>query len=257
MSKIAGVANLRVLGIFTPLMYLPPERERETSMGAFGPTEAAIRRVMAHEQVIEIGLRVKDDELAQAIVDLSRTARRELLSVGVTPSFTEEVASTYEMILTQHLMPEIASRLNRNAATRLILSREEVGDGSASELEGPELRRLTGLCWSRSDFARIGVSVRSRFDPEGRNAEKVFATEVIGQDPVNGNLLEIALGRVASPAPEASSPEQDWFAARIGHAARLRGVSLPEPVWCPELRFGYRLYEAPQTDQVDGDPEPV
>ena len=226
-------------------------------MGALGLTEAAIRRVMAHDQVIEIGLRIEDDELAQAIVDLSRTARRELFSVGVTPSFTEEVASTYEMILTQHLMPEIAARLNRDTETRLILSREEVGDGSASELEGPEFRRLTGLCWSRSDFARIGASVRSRFDPDGANAEKVFATEVIGQDPVNGNLLEIALGRVASPVPEETSPEADWFAARISHAANLRGVSLPEPVWSPEMRFGFRSDHSLPQDQGDGDPEPV
>ena len=222
-------------------------------MGALGLTETAMMRVRAHDQVIEIGLRIEDAELAQAIVDLSRTARRELLSIGVTPSYTEEVASSYEMILTQHLMPEIAARLNRGAETPLILSREEVGDGSAARLEGAELRRLTGQCWSLSDFARVGAAVRSRYDPDGLNAAKVFATEVIGQDPCNGNLLEIALGRVAHPAREEPSPEEDWFAARILHAGRMRGVEGAGPVWTPELRFGSR----PPSPEADQDPEPV
>lgn len=226
-------------------------------MGALGLTESAIQRIRAHDQVIEIALRIGDDELAQAIVDLSRTGRRELLSIGLIPAFTEAEASSYEMILTQHLMPEIAARLNGGAQAPLILSREEVGDGSASRLEAGELRRLTGQCWSRSDFARIGAAVRARFDPDGRNAGKVFATEVIGQEPCNGNLLEIALGRVAAPVVSDPSAAEDWFAERILHAARLRGVERPVPVWTPEMRFGFRPEPAEPTQPEPGDPEPV
>lgn len=226
-------------------------------MGALGLTEAAIQRIRAHEQVIEIGLRIEDDELAQAIVDLSRTARRELFSIGMIPSYTEQIASSYEMILTQHLMPEISARLISGAETPLILSREEVGDGSASRLDAGGLRRLTGQCWSRSDFARIGAAVRARFDPDGVNSGKVFATEVIGQEPCNGNLLEIALGRVAAPIMSDPSSAQDWFAERILHAARLRGLERPSPVWTPEMRFGFRPAPADVAEPEPGDPEPV
>jgi hypothetical protein len=221
-------------------------------MSAIGLTETAIRRIRSHELVIEIGLRVEDDELAQAIVDLSRTARRELLGIGLIPAFTEAEASSYEMILTQHLMPEIAARLSRGSPAPLMLSREETGDGSLTGVSGAELRRLTGLCWSRSEFARIGAAVRTRFDPDGRKADKVFATEVIGQEPANGNLLEIALGRAAPPELPAPTREQDWFADRILEAGRLRGLDRPGPVWTPELRF----WPSVQPEETAG-PEPV
>lgn len=226
-------------------------------MGVTGLTEAAIRRIRAHEQVIEIGLRIEDDELAQAVVDLSRTARRELLSVGMIPSYTEPLASSYEMILTQHLMPEIASRLMRRANTPLVLSRDEIGDGSTAEISPAELRRLTGQCWSRSDFGRIGAAVRARFDPDGRNVDKVFATEVIGQEPCNGNLLEIALGRAAAPESPSPSAEEDWFAERMIHAGRLRGLERPAPVWTPEMRFAPRGSPLVDREPEPGDPEPV
>lgn len=221
-------------------------------MGAIGLTEAAIRRIRSQELVIEIALRITDDELAQAVVDLSRTARRELLGIGLIPSYTEAEVTSYEMLLTQHLMPEIAARLNRGADAPLILSRDEVGDGSASRIDGAELRRLTGLCWSRTDFARIGAAVRARFDPDGAKADKVFATEVIGQEPAKGNLLEIALGRAAPPVGPDPAREEDWFAERILHAGRLRGLEPPLPVWTPQMRFGFR----PDPEEPSG-PEPV
>jgi len=217
-------------------------------MRSFGPTEAAISVIKSHEQVIEIALRINDDELAQAVVDLARTARREFLGIGFTSAFTEAQVSGYEMLLTQHLMPEISARLNRNAQTPLILSRDELGDGSTARLEGGELRRLTGLCWSRTDFARIGAVVRTRFDPDEVMTGKVFATEVIGQEPSNGNLLEIALGRVAPPVHQDPTREQDWFAERILRAGRLRGLEKPSLVWSPEMRPALDLerYEAPE-----------
>lgn len=221
-------------------------------MNAIGLTETAIRRIRSQEQVIAIALRIADDELAQAVVDLSRTARRELLGIGLIPAYTEAEVTSYEMLLTQHLMPEIAARLNRDATTPLILSREETGDGSVSRLSGAELRRLTGLCWARTDFARIGAAVRARFDPDGLKAEKVFATEVIGREPASGNLLEIALGRVAAPTEAELTREADWFAALILHAGRLRGLEAPSPIWTPEMRFGSR----PGPDEAPG-PEPV
>ena len=206
-------------------------------MSVMGQTETAIRRIRSHELVIEIGLRVENEELAQAVADLSRTARRELLGIGLIPAFTEAEASSYEMLLTQHLMPEIAARLSRGSPVPLMLSREETGDGSLTGLTGAELRRLTGLCWARTDFARIGAAVRARFDPKGLKVDKVFATEVIGQEPANGNLLEIALGRAAAPGLPDPRPDQDWFANRILEAGRLRGLDRPGQAWAPELRF--------------------
>lgn len=226
-------------------------------MRSLGLTEAAIRRIRAHEQVIEIALRIENDELAQAIIDLSRTARRELLTIGMISTYTEQYASSYEMILTQHLMPEIASRLILGAQTPMLLSREEVGDGSTARLGPGDLRRLTGQCWSRSDFGRIGAVVRARLDPDGRNADKVFATEVIGQEPCNGNLLEIALGRVATPDMQPPSFSEDWFAERILHAGRLRGLDPPRPIWTPEMRFGYRSFPIGETEPETTSPEPV
>lgn len=225
-------------------------------MGALGLTETAIKRIRAHEQVIEIGLRIDDEELAHAVLDLSRTARREMVAIGLIPSFTEQRASSYEMILTQHLMPEIASRLN-GTQTRLILSREEVGEGSASGTSGAELRRMIGVCWSSCDFARIGSAVRVRFDPDGKNAGRVFATEVIGQDPCNGNLMEMALSRVAAPTETDPSAETDWIGARIMAAGRLRGLERPGPVWSPGMNFGPGGREEPATDPDLIGPEPV
>ena len=159
--------------------------------------------------------------------------------IEVIPSYTEESVSSYEMALTQHLMPEIASRLNSASDAPLILSRDEIGDGSASRLDPAALRKFTGQCWSRCDFARIGVAARERFDPDDANAGKVFAAEVIGREPCNGNLLEIALGRVAAPAVPDPSSQEDWFAERILHASRLRGLRRPVLVWTPEMRFGF------------------
>lgn len=226
-------------------------------MGVLGRVQQTVERLRSHEQVIEIGLRIENDELAQAVVDLARTGRRELFTIGIIPAFAEPEASSYEMVLTQHLMPEIAARLNRGSGTPLILSREEVGDGSTSRLEDQELRRLTGLCWSRCDFSRIGTAVRARCDPHGVNAGKVFATEVIGQEPVNGNLLEIALGRVAKPVMPDPSAQEDWFAERILHAGRLRGLESPGPVWRPAMRVAPPAEPQERHDQDGVGPEPV
>jgi hypothetical protein len=202
-----------------------------------GRTAGSLERIQAHEQVIDITLRIADDELGQAIVDLSRTARRELLRIGMTPSYVEVEVSSYEMLLTQHLMPEIAARLSRGAQAPLMLSREELGDGSPSRFSDTELRRVTGACWSRTDFARIGAVVRARFDPDGSQSGRVFATEVIGQEPCNGNILEIALSR-AAPAVTAPTRETDWFADRILRAGQFRGVETPLPFWTPHMQIG-------------------
>jgi hypothetical protein len=78
----------------------------------------------------------------------------------------------------------------------------------------------------------------------------VFATEGLGQEPANGNLLEIALGRVARPTDPEPTAGEDWFAERALHAGRLRGLERPGPVWTPEMRFGFL---PPETEE----PEPV
>jgi hypothetical protein len=210
-----------------------------------------LERIQAHEQVIEIALRIADDELAQAIVDLSRTARRELMRIGLTPSYVEAEVSSYEMLLTQHLMPEIASRLSRGGPAPLILSREEMGDGSPARLPDMELRRIIGACWSRTDFSRIGTIVRARFDPDGSQSGRVFASEVIGHEPSNGNIVEIALSRAAPPANPEPTPDTDWFADRILRTGRFRGIETPSLVWTPQMR----LRTEPST--TVSEPEPV
>jgi hypothetical protein len=220
-------------------------------MTGIGITAGALERIQAHEQVIEITLRIADDELAQAIVDLSRTARRELLRIGLTPSYVEAEVSSYEMLLTQHLMPEVASRLSRGGQAPLMLSREEMGDGSPSRLSDADLRRITGACWSRTDFSRIGTIVRARFDPDGMQSGRVFATEVIGQEPCNGNIVEIALSRAAPPAGPEPTPETDWFADRILRTGRFRGLESPTLVWTPQMRI------APAPPITMSEPEPV
>jgi len=213
-------------------------------------TAGSLERIRAHEQVINITLRITDDELAQAIVDLSRTARRELLRIGLTPSYVEAEVSSYEMLLTQHLMPEIAARLSRGAQAPLMLSREELGDGSPSRFSDAELRRVTGACWSRTDYSRIGAVVRARFDPDGEQSGRVFATEVIGQEPCNGNIVEIALSR-AAPAATAPTRDADWFADRILRAGEFRGLETPLPFWTPDMQIG----TVPESST--NEPEPV
>lgn len=220
-------------------------------MSGYGITVGALDRIRAHEQVIEITLRISDDELAQAIVDLSRTARRELLRIGLIPAFSQTEVTGHEMLLTQHLMPEIAARLSRGGPVQLMLSRDEIGDGSPARIPDAELRRVTGSCWSRTDFARIGAIVRSRFDPDGAQAGQVFATEVIGQEPCNGNIVEIALGRAAPPVAADPTPEEDWFAHRILQSGRLRGLETPHPVWTSRMRVGFGA----ETDTAE--PAPV
>jgi hypothetical protein len=199
-------------------------------------TDEAIRRLHAHDLVIRIALRIPEEELARAILDLARTARREMTVMGFSPAYTETPVTGYEMMLTQHVMPEIAARLSAGSHTPLILSRDEIGDGRISGMSDRELRRLAGLCWSKSDFGRIGAAVRARFDPKGSQEDQVFATEVIGQEPSNGNLLEIALARAAPPFDLSPTAGSDWFADRILNAGKLRGLPDPLPYWTPDLR---------------------
>jgi hypothetical protein len=205
-------------------------------MGQFRVTDEAIRRLHAHDLVIRIALRIPDEELARAILDLARTARREMSVMGFSPAYTEAPVTGYEMMLTQHVMPEIAARLSADSPTPLIRSKDELGDGRICRMSAAELRRVAGLCWSKSDFGRIGAAVRSRFDPSGSQADQVFATEVIGQEPSNGNILEIALTRAAPVSVPEPTRKTDWFADRILTTARARGVTDPLPYWTPELR---------------------
>lgn len=200
-------------------------------------TDGAIDRIRAHDQVIRIALRVPNEELAHAILDLARTARREMTMIGFSPAYVEMPVSGYETMLTQSVMPEIAARLNVSGQAPLIRSREEIGDGRILRVSGPELRRVAGLCWSRSDFARIGAAVRSRFDPDGVKAGQVFATEVIGQEPSNGNILEIALTRCVPPSALSQARNSDWFAERILASGRMRGLEVPVPYWTVLMRM--------------------
>lgn len=213
-------------------------------------TDEAIRRLHAHDLVIRIALRIPDEELARAVLDLARTARREMSVMGFSTSYTETPVTGYEMMLTQHVMPEIAARLSAGSPTPLIRSRDEIGDERFSRWSDRELRRISGLCWSKSDFGRIGAAVRARFDPKGSQEDQVFATEVIGQEPSNGNLLEIALARAAPPSDQTPTPGSDWFADRVLNAGRLRGLPAPLPFWTPDLR-------QPLPALPEKDPEPT
>jgi len=223
-------------------------------MGNFRVTDEAIRRLHAHDLVIRIALRVTDEELARAVLDLARTARREMSVMGFSPAYTEAPVTGYEMMLTQHVMPEMAARLSAGSPTPLIRSRDELGDGRVCRMSGAELRRVAGLCWSKSDFGRIGAAVRSRFDPQGAQADQVFATEVIGQEPSNGNILEIALTRAAPVCGPPLNRKTDWFADRILTAARSRDLPAPLPYWTPLMRLPLPALpkDAPDPDPVPG-----
>ena len=141
-------------------------------MGAIGLTEAAIRRIRSQELVIEIALRITDDELAQAVVDLSRTARRELLGIGLIPSYTEAEVTSYEMLLTQHLMPEIAARLNRGADASAFV-REMIQGPYADDAD--TLTRFSSLLSGELDPGPAGR--QAAVDAAQR------AVEIMGDDP--------------------------------------------------------------------------
>lgn len=180
-----------------------------------------------HNRIISMSISCEKDELSHAVLDLARTARRELLRIGVTDKYSEEKPSSYNSFLLQVVLPDLARRLCSASQTHLLLTRDEIGNGRMRELGDQDLRRILGGAWMRCDFSRIGRLVRQACDPLGQEKGRLFATEVIGREPCNGNILEIALSRYAQPLPENITEDRDPFAWRIAEVARQR-ISLPE-----------------------------
>lgn len=191
-------------------------------------------------RVTDIAFRVSDSELAHAVLDLSRTARRELSDCGFADHFTFNPPSGHREILLQNIMPEIARRLNAGSDATLMLTHEEGRSGPMSGVKGQELRRLVGSCWERSGFDHVGQEIREILGSRFASGDKIFATEVLGTDPREGNLLEIALGRCVAPDANLMARWADPFAERIVSAGHDMGLDLDRMTWSPDLCTGVR-----------------
>lgn len=197
-------------------------------------------------RVTDIAVSIPDYELAHAILDLSRTARREMKAAGLLDTYAEASPKNASGLLLQHLMPEISRRLNEGADAPLILTREEGRDGPMPSVSGQEMRRLVGVSWEKCKFDKVGADVRRLFDPDHEQGERIFATEVLGAPPEGGNILEIALGRCAPPDMNAISRWRDPFAERVLASSREKGIETLN--WSPAMRA------APE---IDPDPDPA
>lgn len=170
-----------------------------------------------------------DQDLGHGLIDLARSARREILasSQGRMPTRLREGE---EGALLYHVLPEISRRLIAQDGASLLRLREERTGTDMSGLPDTMLRTLTARALERSEFRMIAEIVRGRFDPDYTRTETFFATEAIGRDPRDGNILEIALSRAAPP-----TRQLDPLSRAISDRAERTGLEGDFLSWSPEI----------------------
>lgn len=194
-----------------------------------------IQRLLRSGAVQAFGL--SDQELGHGLIDLARVARREIEGVGLKDGNRHVPRDSYEGVLLYRIMPEIARRLIEGDGPRLLLLAGERRDADVTNIPPEKLRRYTSACLANSSMDLISEKVRDRFDPDYLNLGTFFATEAIQQDVRSGNILEIALSRVA-PALGPQDPiarDLAAWAAQSGHDADLTSWNPSLPAYDPEL----------------------
>ena len=176
--------------------------------------------VLAHD--------LNNHDLGHGIIDLCRRARIEISAIGIKGG-GELPKKSYEGLLLYHLMPEIAYRLMQGSGAELLLLKEERSDRQATGISSTRLRHDAGICLEKGAFPLIAQKIRKRFDPDFRRKETFFANEALAQDVWLGNIVEIALNRIA-PAPVNGN---DVLSRLIKAHAKRHGSA--HVSWAPDL----------------------
>lgn len=171
-----------------------------------------------------------DQSLGHGIIDLARSARKEIQFIGLTGGAKQIPQNSYEGLLLYQLLPEVAHRLMSRRGITVLRLPEERPDADIASANGDRIRILVGNCMENASFDLIAEKVRDRFDPSYRNTKTFFACEAIDRNPLEGNLIEIATTRVQP----ATALGQDYFSRLFSLSHRLsdthRGYSwLPAP----------------------------
>lgn len=183
----------------------------------------------------ELAFDLDDHDLGHGIIDLCRTSRKEIETIGLKNGMTEVPVDSYEGMLLYRIMPEIARRLFAGSGANLLLMRAERPGADITNIPEDILRRQTGMCLAKSRFGIISEKVRDRFDPDFCNTSTFYANEAISVDVRSGNILEVALNRVA-PAPACPS-DSDSIAQAIHFWARKTGFIQENATWTPDLPY--------------------
>lgn len=185
------------------------------------------------DRIVDMAIHFNNIEMAHAVLDLARTARREIRMSDLSETYLSKPYTSYEAILLYKAMPEMARRLNSESQAPFVMTSIETGLVNLKEVSDQRLREIVGLSWHYGDFERIAQTSRSMMGPGLTDPEKSFAVEVIARDPVDGNIVEMALARIS--LPHTPIPERDVFARSIAGAMTEAGLDNRSPVWGADL----------------------
>lgn len=183
----------------------------------------------------ELAFSLDDHDLGHGVIDLCRTSRQEIETIGLKNGMTKVPIDSYEGMLLYRIMPEIARRLIAASGAALLLMRGERPGADITNIPEDILRRQAGMRLAKSSFGIISEKVRDRFDPEFRGSSTFYANEAISVDVRSGNILEVALNRVA-PAPARPS-DSDSIAQVIHSWARKNDFIQENATWTPDLPY--------------------
>lgn len=167
---------------------------------------------------------------SMALLDLSRTARKE---INMLTAPQELPVESYEGILLYRLLPEIARRLSASEGAILFLSPSERSGEDVASISGDTLRRFVSTCLDRADFRAMASQIRTRIDPHYKIEGKFFALEAIDRDVRAGNIIEIALAKIA-PAPSSFEPGDTMSKAMSDYTSQGGNVCAS---WNPGIVF--------------------
>lgn len=119
------------------------------------------------------------------------------------------------------LCPEVAFRLFRRSGTELARRR----DISLAAMSDADLRRTFSEAFTSKAFQKLGSSIANLAGP----SDDIEAIDLAAESAVNGNILVIAMDRIAAP------DEGDGIAPMINVAAGLRKVRGSNGMWRPAI----------------------
>ena len=197
---------------------------------------------------------LSNHDLGHAVIDLCRTVRKEIDVLGLKGNARSLPLKSYEGILLWRLMPEMARRLIKEGGAELLLLPGERPVADVTNTSAEKLRQIVGLSLTKGAFDVISEKIRDQFDPYYKNRNTFYASEVVGQDIRSGNVVEIALHRLA-PAPSIP-PASDYIATRIHAWAERHGKVRDHATWFPDLPEYHRdmdeTFELPEEKQETG-----
>ncbi|MFX4300094.1 hypothetical protein [Pseudosulfitobacter pseudonitzschiae] len=159
------------------------------------------------EYAARLAIDLDDQSLGHGMIDLARSARREIEAIGLKDGSRAIPQNSYEGMLLYKLIPELASRLMKGGGVTMMRLPDELPGAEISTADGDQLRFLIGNCIEHASFDLIAEKVRDRFDRHYQNMQTFFACEAVDRNPLQGNLIEIAVSRIHPATPA----HRDYF----------------------------------------------